>query len=1173
MDPVEVDIGPGLTGIVGPNGCGKSNLVEALRWVMGETSPRRLRGAEMDDVIFAGTATRPARHTAEVQLLLDNHDRTASPPYHEADEVGVQRRIERGGGSDYRVNGTLARQRDVQILFADQATGAQATSVVGQGQIDALIRAKPEDRRLILEEAAGVAGLHARRREAEVKLHAAEQNLTRVDDVLGALQTQRRSLGGQVKQAKRYRDLTDRVRRTETLLLARKWEEVNTARDDARTAWTDLQHQSAERLAEATRAQTEVSRLSAALPALRETEAATAVRVQRILMTRESLEADARRAQEEIRALNTLGAQMEGDRAREATRERDATDALARLEESAKALAEDESRLEGAWPEAESQAQGLADEARRTEAALAERVQATAQAEARQNARGRELADLRERRALLAARRGHHDTQRAELAQRMAARADVGATDGDVERDERAVQESHAAVEHAEAERRRDEAAREELRAEVRAVESRWARINADVQALAALLAATGVGGGTKGRPVLDDLTAPPGLEGAVAAALGEGATASLDPSAPLYWRRLPPLTSAPTLPEGVTALAAHVTAPEVLARRLSQVGLVEDSAQGTARAEALLPGQMLVSREGGAWRWDGLTVAPSAPTAAAVRLQQRNRLAELGVSRAEAHTALEVAQNALRVAESTVEAAAAREHAARQAWTRAREVLDATRTRQAQRDRESAAADSQRAALDENRRHVESDLARLRDRALALEEETTSGPDLEALRLASAAMRTEAEALRVRLAEAQARVVQMRHERASFQARRTSLGHEESAWRDRLAKAQAQRADLESRSHELAARLEVARAKPTALATELERVQAAGREAEDARHQAARALEDVEQAKAEAERAQRRAEEALRTARDAEVRAESVLAGTEERRMDLIRAIREKRDLSPEEIVAHATALESAAESEGQDPTPSVFDLEQTLGHALRERDALGPVNLRAEQEAATLEGDVTRLQCEKDDLVAAIAKLRQGVAYLGREARTRLRDSFERVNEHFQVLFKRLFGGGRAHLELLESTDNEDPLGAGLEIFASPPGKKLQRLSLLSGGERTLTALALLFAVFQTRPSPLCVLDEAEAALDETNIERFCTLVEGIARETGTRFLVITHHRLTMTRMDRLYGVTMAEKGVSQLVSVDLADAMALREDPLALPELSSDSARGEPESVRAA
>ena len=256
-------------------------------------------------------------------------------------------------------------------------------------------------------------------------------------------------------------------------------------------------------------------------------------------------------------------------------------------------------------------------------------------------------------------------------------------------------------------------------------------------------------------------------------------------------------------------------------------------------------------------------------------------------------------------------------------------------------------------------------------------------------------------------------------------------------------------------------------------------------------------------------------------------------------------------------------------AEFKEGEERPSIVDLEQTLARYMRERDNMGPVNLRAEVEAETVQTEMNNLQQEKDDLVAAIAKLRQGIGQLNREARERLQNAFSSVNERFEKLYKSLFNGGKAHLELI---DNEDPMNAGLEIFAAPPGKKQQVLSLLSGGERTLTALALLFAVFQTNPSPICVLDEAEAALDESNIGRFCDLVENIARETGTRFLIITHQRLTMARMDRLFGVTMSEKGVSQLVSVDLNAAVAMR-DTGALPASQMEQATEALEAVRAA
>ncbi|MBT6984837.1 MAG: AAA family ATPase, partial [Rhodospirillaceae bacterium] len=283
----------------------------------------------------------------------------------------------------------------------------------------------------------------------------------------------------------------------------------------------------------------------------------------------------------------------------------------------------------------------------------------------------------------------------------------------------------------------------------------------------------------------------------------------------------------------------------------------------------------------------------------------------------------------------------------------------------------------------------------------------------------------------------------------------------------------------------------------------------------------------------------QRRAESALATAREERVRCQAGVEQCEERRMEISRRIQETLECAPEAALATVGIEPDMA-------LPALDEAERKLERLKRERDNMGAVNLRAEQEAVELEEQLEGMTTERADLEGAISRLRQGIYSLNKEARERLLEAFKTVDGHFQDLFVRLFGGGTAHLSLTES---DDPLDAGLEIMASPPGKRLQNLSLLSGGEQTLTALALLFAVFMTNPAPVCVLDEVDAPLDDANVERFTNLVGEIARITGTRFLVITHHPYTMARMDRLFGVTMSERGVSQLVSVDLARAERIR------------------------
>ncbi|MFQ5954148.1 MAG: chromosome partitioning protein ParA, partial [Kiloniellales bacterium] len=297
--------------------------------------------------------------------------------------------------------------------------------------------------------------------------------------------------------------------------------------------------------------------------------------------------------------------------------------------------------------------------------------------------------------------------------------------------------------------------------------------------------------------------------------------------------------------------------------------------------------------------------------------------------------------------------------------------------------------------------------------------------------------------------------------------------------------------------------------------------------------------LTRAETALGEADRRLRQAEGELAAAREGRVRLEAEVAQAQERRDTVAERIAERLDCSPEETPEVAGLT-------GDDRLPEPGPVQARLERLLRERDTMGPVNLRAEQEADELGQQIAGMRAEREDLIAAITRLRQGIAALDREGRERLLASFATVNKHFEELFVRLFGGGRAHLEL---TGEDDPLQAGLEIMASPPGKRLQVLSLLSGGEQALTATALMFAVFLTNPAPVCALDEVDAMLDDANVDRFCTLLESIARGAATRFLVITHHRMTMARMDRLFGVTMAERGISQLVSVDLRQAERLK------------------------
>ena len=697
-DNAEFRIEPGLTGVVGPNGCGKSNLVEALRWVMGESSFKNMRGSGMEDVIFAGSGRRPSRNNAEVGLVLDNSDRRAPAAFNDSERIEVTRRIERDNGSTYRVNGKEVRARDVQLLFADASTGARSPSLVRQGQIGEIISAKPQARRLILEEAAGVSGLHSRRHEAELRLKGAEDNLTRLEDVLKQIDAQVDSLKRQARQSNRYRELAGAIRRHEALAKLIAWREHEAAFADARKRLDAGLIEVAER----TRAQGEAARAqaiaAAALPALREEEARRGAALHRIALAREALDAEEKRAKEREAELDRRIAQFAGDLQREEALIADAAGVMDRFAAEDAALAEQEARADDA-----AQAREAEESASRrlasAEAALAEAQAAASDRAARQRAlttaveeEGRRLTRLeaeyagieRERSALSAA--GFEDEERERRARAIAELAEALAG---AEREALAAEQRHAEAREIEA-RHRGPLAEAERAAQ---------RLETEARTVAGLLGSDANGPWPR---AVDAVSVARGYEAALGAALGDDLDAAIDEAAPAHWSLIDPAVSDdPLLPDGAEPLAMRVSAPPALARRLAQVGVVA-RADGKRLARALKPGQRLVSLEGDLWRWDGFVSAAEAPTAAARRLKEKNRLGDL---EREAEAARQIVAGLS--AEAANAASAVSEAAALEAQWRgqaraARSASDAARDAFAQFERERAQTLSRLSAVEE---------------------------------------------------------------------------------------------------------------------------------------------------------------------------------------------------------------------------------------------------------------------------------------------------------------------------------------------------------------------------------------------------------------------------------------------------------------------------------------
>ena len=859
VEPTEIIIENGLTGIVGPNGCGKSNLVEAFRFVMGELSPKQMRGSELDDVIFNGTTDRPAWDIAEVTIDLDNSARNAPSLFNQSDEIEVTRRIWRGEGSEYRVNGKEVRLKDVQLLFADASTGARSTSMVSQGRVGAIIAAKPEQRRSLLEEAAGITGLHSRRHEAELRLNSTENNLERVKDVLKTQDEQLEVLKKQSKQAERYKNIQKDITRARATVFYQKWQVEKNKLDETNQRYDSHNTLVANQTQTVVSINVEYEKVQQSLPNMRLEEGKIASELQRNTINLDNQEKEIDRANIAVEEIQIRIEQIKNDNSREQFLFDDAQENLSRVKDEKSLLEKQQGDL------------FLEEESENTSSSISK-----------------------------------------------------------------------------------------------------------------------------NNNPIIDYLDFEDGYEKALAAVFSDELMASINEEQSSYWRTLDTI-NVPSFPENIKTFSNLIKAPDNIKKRLGYIGLIDNKENILELQNNLSDGQILVSNLGEIWRWDGyISKGKQSSSTKAVLEQLKNR-------------------------------------------------------------------------------------------------------------------------------------------------RLKQLSAEEQKWQEIMNTAQKRIDELKERESSLLVELKTMESMPDNISSEKSRLQDLIIKNKESYDTIATKLRTTEQEANEVNKKLKLEEVKLNELREEKIRIEGVLETIKETIHQLTDQVRERLSIGMNQLYDIAKINPNKTLS-------SVEDLEKKLERLIGEQERLGGVNLLAEKEATELEEKVNSIKKDQSDLLAAISKLREAIDTLNTEGRQRLLASYGVVNENFQKLFVQLFGGGKAYLKF---TDESDPLQAGLEIFASPPGKKLQNLNLMSGGEQALTALSLLFAVFMSNPAPICVLDEVDAPLDDTNVDRFCSLVEEIAQTSMTKFLVITHHRMTMSRVNRLFGVTMPEKGVSQLVSVDLEKAVQIKED----------------------
>ena len=831
----------GLTGIVGPNGCGKSNIVESLRWCMGETSAKSMRGSGMEDVIFSGTSNKPSKNIAEVSIALSNENKDGPIQYNDLDEIEIRRKIEKDKGSKFYINNKEVRAKDAQMFFADLSTGAHSPSLISQGRIGALVTAKPADRRAILEEAAGIAGLHVRRHEAELRLSAAENNLKRADELRRQQERQLANLQKQAEEAAKYKSVSEEIKKVEAGLYYLKLKDIDHEIKLENEINTEAEDQVKEFNSQLENLEKRITDETNKVTPIRERNIENLSKIQRLNLELKSLDEENERIEEEIKSIKNSLRMIEEDIDREKSIVIDANSNEKRLKEEKSELIEIDSK--------------------------------------------------------------YYETEK------------LSNQDLDV--------------------------AKENLKREQDKVDR-----------------------------ILDTFSS------------------------------------------------------ENLKKNIEQINKIIDQI-----------------------------------TAAKNLINEQNNSAALKV-------------------------------------------------------------------LDECKENLSYLNIKIKD--------AEEGDKITVLNETNEIIKK----LQEKYADIYSNNQNIKKESVKRNERIQKIDLEIESWKNLLTNSEKMVRELNDRKNKQTLKLNDLEKQPQLQAEKKGQISESLRISEKEQNENETIIVEIDDKILKLSNELKDTKENSIEIRERKASSGATIDGLSKRRSDLLERVSAELNLSEEKLLEFSN-LEKEVEF------PDVVTQEELLDEKKRQREKLGSVNLRADEETSKYEVEIKKMEKDRQDLVTAIIKLKESISELNQKGRERLLEAFEKVNRKFNEVYTKLFNGGNAKLELV---DSDDPLDAGLEMLVSPPGKRLQSITLSSGGEQALTALSLIFAVFLTNPSPICVLDEVDAPLDDANVTRFCNLLTELTKITSTRFIIVTHHALTMSKMDRLYGVTMPEKGISQLVAVDLQKAESM-------------------------
>ena len=1135
VDPTEFEILPGLTGVVGPNGCGKSNLLDALRWVMGENRPTSMRGDGMDDVIFGGTSLRPARSYAEVNLQIENFDSDILPINTSESTIEIVRRINFESGSTYRVEGKEILAREVRLLFADYSSGSNSPSLVRQGQISNLINENPKSRKRILEEAAGISGLYHRRHESELKLNASENNLERINDILSKLEEQLKALKKQAKQAEDYRLLGEKIRKQESLLLFVRWENKNSEFNNSKHELDNIlkkrtDHEKILRNLIEVKEQKENL-----LPKIREQQAADQIATNQLLSKKTNIDEKHKNALSRVHELNQRISELENDYIRENELILDAESVLKKSANEKNSILNNQSDLTNKIKSTKEDLDlSIIDfnkiekeyevEANNFAASLAKKNNLETNFEVNKKSLKQveeKITKVKDDKSKVSLRKEEIDKELINIR-------------NELELSEKAIDKKSSMLDKTEDEvqtLRADLLNFEEKLSEER---SKLLAIKSEIKTLEEFLSEQEIFEDA----IINQIEISKDFEIVFSVILNDDLNYPPQSSdRKSGWHYSENEKQSYSFPEGVKVLADLVKHPLELNKRLKNVGIV-NSKDGYLLHSKLKNGQSLVSMDGDFWRWDGFsTTSADVNTSNTQKVKNLNRLQNLKVLQKEIEKKVFIQSGHKTDQELVIKQKIEERDNLKKEYISKEKRLNELKTNLSKLEAEFEINSAQIESLDNNYLNLNEDYNKLIKNIEEIKNLDNQEIDYQVEEKNINLKKKTLEDFRNKNLDRRLVLEDLTSQFNFYKNRLVQLDKELEDWSIRKKRSVDRQDNILSRKNELELFLETAQLEPEKIENDILNLNKKITEAEKKCSISTDALVNAEKKLRDALFKEKEAFKIAEDLKEKYVRAEVSIETTKDNLNELASLLEAETGHSPKDFQdKYIDQLTNKL---------SIDIIEKNLDQLTRKRNFIGPVNLRAEEDEKEINAEYSELLNQKEDLEVAVKKLRNAISNLNKEGREKLLKAFDEVNKNFKTLFNNLFGGGQSNLLLVES---DDPLEAGLEIMCQPPGKKLSNLALLSGGEQTLAAISLIFAVFMVKPSPICVLDEVDAPLDDANIVRFCNLLDNMNSRTDTRFIIITHNPITMSKMNRLYGVTMAEKGVSQLVSVDLDKAEKL-------------------------